>query len=141
LCHTTVTLTLAVAPHQIKIGRHTLKGTGADADKLSPAEIAELKEVRFNATTGKKEGGEYYATWTVRKRFRSPEVIARKLKAVKLKFTLKDDTRAREKGKQHRRTMTPAVASALDRLAANAVHLYDVGDPYVLPLACYSTVR
>ena len=117
---------------KVKIGGRRLKGTGADDDKLLPREIAWLKEVRFNKQSGKREGGQYYNTFTVRKYFRRPEVIAQKLRSAKNRVLALDQKRSTELGRtKHRRTMTEHVEKAMDLLASNAVHLYDVGDPYV----------
>ena len=120
---------LANGTMKVKIGKYDLKGTGAESDKLTPAQIKELKTVRFNPASGKKEGGEYYKTWTIRKYFRKPEVIAQKLTNLKETMRLRESTRAKSNPK-HKFTMNEQVNDALDRLAANAPHLYDVGDPY-----------
>ena len=117
---------------KIKIAGHDLKGTGAAADKLNLEQIKALKKVTFDANTGKKAGGQYYDTWTARKFFRSPEVIARKLRTLSAQMVGKDQRRQDKEGrKKHRSTMCPQVVAALERLALNAPHLYDVGDPYL----------
>ena len=56
-------------------------------------------------------------------------MIAQKLTNLKETMRLRESTRAKSNPK-HTFTMNEQVNDALDRLAANAPHLYDVGDPY-----------
>lgn len=115
---------------KINIGSYKLRGTGEPEDRLTRAQIKELKTVRFNKETGKKEGGLYYQKWTIRKYFRKPETMASRLTNLKKTMQIRETERARVLGRKHRNTMTDAVYDALDQLAKNAPHLYDVGDPY-----------
>ena len=115
-----------------KFAGRLFRGSGTESDKLKDWEIKALKKVTFNETTGKKEGGAYWDTTShnVRKYLRKPEVIKRRLLNVASKFKMLDKRREEELGRKHRHTMTDEVEKALKRLAENAPHLYDVGDPY-----------
>ena len=114
-----------------KFAGRLFRGSGTESDKLKDWEIKALKKVTFNEI-GKKEGGAYWDTTShnVRKYLRPPEVIKRNLLNVASTFKMLDKRREEELGRKHRHTMTDEVEKALKRLAENAPHLYDVGDPY-----------
>ena len=114
-----------------KVNGRVVHGTGAESDKFSAVEILDMKTVEFDSK-GKKIGGIYYKHFSqsVRRYLRSPSVIADKLAITKLRIKAMDTKRDREVH-AHRRTITPEVEDAIDRLIGNTPHLYDVGDPYI----------
>ena len=103
----------------------TVQAIMQSTDKLSKPQIDKLKTVTFNQRTGKKEGGEYFKAFTIRKYFRTPPVMKNMLIETKDELVRLDEERrqvhkASNREKYHRMTMTKEVVAAMERLAENA---------------------
>ena len=103
----------------------------ADGKGITVEELAAMKRITFDETTGKKQGGVYYETFkrNLRKRLRSTHRIKQLLRMAMNEIEALDTRRAKSEA-AHRPTCTPNVRKAFERLISNAQHLYDVGEVY-----------